>query len=280
MTPFSTGSRRFWEDKIQQRLHPRLGRFVGEFYVRASEQPLTALGFELLPRKVWDKDEQGDARGARGLVRFGGQLACENLACKHRLDPETCPRCAAERPRWDREPQQSVERRLEWERRMREQQRCFLEDPSHVRKRGAPEGGLYQLVDGQVTLRIGARSQLRVGGRFGAIGMYWDFGDEPPGLYCKRGHGDDLYRIVLTVDGEFFEEEEEMIVNIRCWCCTLVERCSECVIEEQRRQQWRQPKLRLKAQQEKMLAWTGQKRLRYRDAHSSSTCVQCCLELK
>ena len=54
----------------------------------------------------------------------------------------------------------------------------------------APEGGLYQLVDGQVTLRIGARSQLRVGHRFGAIGMYWDFGDEPPGLYCKRGHGD------------------------------------------------------------------------------------------
>ena len=57
-------------------------------------------------------------------------------------------------------------------------------------------------------------------------------------------------------------------------------RRSECVIEEQRRQQWWQPKLRLKAQQEKMLAWTGQKRLRYRDAHISSTCVQCCLELK
>ena len=156
---------------------------------------------------------------------------------------------------------------------MREQQRCFLEDPSHVRKRGAPEGGPYQLVDGEVTLRIGARSQLRVWERFGAIGMYWDFGDEPPGLYCKRGHGDALYRIVLTVDGEFFEEEEEMIVNIRCSRCTLVERCSECVIEERRRQhvrqQWRQPKLRLKAQQETMLAWTGQTRLRYRDAHSS-----------
>ena len=44
-----------------------------------------------------------------------------------------------------------------------------------------------------------------------------------------------------------------MIVNIRCWCCTLVKRCSECVIEEQRRQQWRQPKLRLKAQQETMV---------------------------
>ena len=71
------------------------------------------------------------------------------------------------------------------------------------------------MVDGEVTLRIGARSQLRVRERFGAIGMYWDFGDEPPGLYCKRGHGDALYRL--------FEEEEEKIVNIRCSSCTLVD---------------------------------------------------------
>ena len=120
---------------------------------------------------------------------------------------------------------------------MREQQRCFLEDPSHVRKRGAPRGGSYQTAptggfssardDGE-TLRIGAR------GRAGELGMYWDFGDEPPGLYCKRGHGafPPLYRIVLTVDGEFdgefFEEEEAWIVNIRCQLCTLVRRCPEC----------------------------------------------------
>ena len=44
--------------------NPRQNRFVDGVYVRAFEQPLTALGFELLPRKVWDKDEQGDARGA------------------------------------------------------------------------------------------------------------------------------------------------------------------------------------------------------------------------
>ena len=199
---------------------------------------------------------------------------------KPELPPQHCWRLRG------REKQQLVEERLEWERRMREQQRCFLEDPSHVRKRGAPRGGSYQTAptggfssardDGE-TLRIGAR------GRAGELGMYWDFGDEPPGLYCKRGHGafPPLYRIVLTVDGEFdgefFEEEEAWIVNIRCQLCTLVRRCPECVEEQQQRQ--KQPKV----QAERMLAWTSGadcKRVRYCDAHSTGVKNRWCIVQK
>ena len=52
------------------------------------------------------------------------------------------------------------------------------------------------------------------------IGMYWDFGDEPPGISATR-HLNCFYRTAIAADGE---EVREKVTNIRCDRLTCVAR--------------------------------------------------------
>ena len=206
-----------------------------------------------------------------GFLQFDVYDSCDSIrrtnrlgrACQHDLEQSTCPRGAEARRHQadiDGEGEWRIEFRLEWERRMREQQRCHLEDPSHKRKKGAPT----RVPSGS----IGTRDYR------GPIFMYWDFGDAPPGIRFANEWPRGFHRTTVTANGE---EVREQVVNIRCESCSLDEPCSGthpddriCGIVRQ----WRQQQVRLKAQQDMLLAWAGGthcqcKRVRYRDQNST-----------
>ena len=212
-------------------------------------RPLTAVGFTLPRTGCLQHGGNFLTPGCRMRDNTLAEWLANRVACQHSRDPETCPRCTDERRREDSAHEHDMQVRCEWERRMREQQRCYLDDATHERKRGAPQDGPYQSIpnDGSRVLRIGARG-LPNSIDDGMIGMYWDFGDEPPGISHVGGHC--FYRTAIAADGE---EVREKVTNIRCDRCSLDRRCDvfwRCV----ERRQWRQQQLLLKAQQDMLVA--------------------------